>query len=352
MNTNLFLFSSHSIVRLFQDKWSAPQSDVVSVCSLTPSVISSPKGDQAFSPTGTPLNSPAQTPPDTPSNDKTAQNTKLSESPGFVAGFFASLRSALYGEQQKEAQAQILKRRKKRKPVIKRLGILEKVEEVGVERFMSASPAPSSLDDDQRSENFWASLSNERTKHYKPDLLSDELEEIEPGTLTVSRGALAAPKLSEKSPSRSTTTGKPKKTSKKDSSPVAGQLKPPVAGQLKPPVASFSMFAPPDPVYNDSVKYPSVVGTNYHSGGLPSSVVGGRGPGRVISPCEKRPNLPGVALGVPGQPGTGALRSDLGFVPVTSASVNRYYRAQSEPEQTSFIGSIAQMFFGRKGGLF
>ncbi len=270
----------------------------------------------------------------------------MSESPGFVAGFFASLRSALYGEQQKEAQAQILKRRKKRKPAIKRLGILEKVEEVGVERFMSASPAPSSLDDDQRSENFWASLSNEKTKHYKPDLLSDELEEIEPGTLTVSRGAVAAPKLSEKSPSRSTTTSKTKKTSKKESSPIAGQLKAPVAGQLKPPVPAFTAFPPPDPVYNESLKYPS-------TGGLPgSSVVGGRGPGRVISPCEKRPNLPGVALGVPGQPGTGALRSDLGFVPVTSASVNRYYRAQSEPEQTSFIGSIAQMFFGRKGGLF
>jgi len=342
-------------VYVLQDKWSAPQSDVVSVCSLTPSVISSPKGDRAFSPTGTPLNSPAQTPPETPSNEKTAQNTKLSEAPGFVAGFFASLRSALYGEQQKEAQAQILKRRKKRKPVMKRLGILEKVEEVGVERFLSASPAPSSLDDDQRSENFWASLSNEKAKHYKPDLLSDELEEIEPGTLTLSRGALAAPKLSEKSPSRSTTTttSKPKKTSKKESSPVAGQLKPPVVGQLKPPVAGFSTFSPQSPGYNESGKYPPGMGTDYHSaGGLPGSVVGGRGPGRVISPCEKRPNLPGVALGVPGQPGTGALRSDLGFVPVTSASVNRYYRAQSEPEQTSFIGSIAQMFFGRKGGLF
>jgi len=55
--------------------WSANYSDVASVCSLTPSVISSPKGDKAFSPTGTPLNSPVQTPPGTPPNETTASNS-------------------------------------------------------------------------------------------------------------------------------------------------------------------------------------------------------------------------------------------------------------------------------------
>lgn len=225
-------------------------------------------------------------------------------------------------------------KRKKRKPVMKRLGILEKVEEVGIERFMSSSPAPSSIDE-ERSDNFWANLAKEQASKHKPDLLSDELEEIEPGTLTVSRGATNTKSLGDK---------KPKQTSKKDS---------PVAGQLKPP--SFNVYAGPNLSPSELGKLPLVMDSDYRAGFppvIPGAVVGGRGPGRVISPCEKRPNLPGMGLGIPGQPGTGALRTDLGFVPVTSASVNRYYRAQSEPEETSFIGSIAQMFFGRKGGLF
>jgi hypothetical protein len=318
---NIFAGSTISL-----DKWSAPQSDVVSICSLTPSVISSPKGDRAFSPTGTPLNSPVQTPPGTPPNEKVTVGPAAA--PGFVSGFFSSLRAALYGEQQKEVQAQILRqKRKKRKPVMKRLGILEKVEEVGIERFMSASPAPSSLDE-ERNEKFWASLSSEKSGKYKPDLLSDELEEIEPGTLTVSRsdGTTNNEKLLEK-------TIKPKKPSNKDS---------PVAGQLKAP--TFTVLAPTSLSLNEVGKLPSDYQAGVHPG-VVGSAVGGRGPGRVISPSEKR-------IGVPGQPGTGALRTDLGFVPVTSASANRFYRAQSESDQTSFIGSIAQMFFGRKGGLF
>ena len=305
----------------------------MSVCSLTPSVISSPKGDRAFTPTGTPLNSPVQTPPGTPPNEPAAGKIvpPSAPSPSFVSGFFSSLRSALYGEQQKEAQAQIMKR-KKRKPVMKRLGILEKVEEVGIERFMSASPAPSSIDE-ERSDNFWANLSKEQASHHKPDLLSDELEEIEPGTLTVSRGAANNKSLSDNT----------KKTPKKG----------PVAGQLKPP--SLNAYAGPNLSPSKLSKLPLSMASDYRTGfptEIPGATVGGRGPGRVISPSEKRPNLPGMGYGVPGQPGTGALRTDLGFVPTTSASVNRYYRAQSEPDETSFIGSIAQMFFGRKGGLF
>jgi hypothetical protein len=61
---------------LSMDKsWSANHSDVASICSLTPSVISSPKGDKAFSPTGTPLNSPMQTPPNTPPNEPTSSSS-------------------------------------------------------------------------------------------------------------------------------------------------------------------------------------------------------------------------------------------------------------------------------------
>ena len=319
------------------DKWSSGQHS--DVCSLTPSVISSPKGEHAFSPTGTPLNSPEQTPPGTPPNEAVTTTSASSSAPstsGFVFGFFSSLRAALYGEQQKEAQAQILRqKRKKRKPVIKRLGILEKVEEVGVERFMSASPAPSSIDE-EKNDKFWKSLSSMKESKYKPDLISDELEEIEPGTLTMSRdgggGVGAKP------------TAKSKKSSKK-SGPVAGQLKPP----------TYKPSAPPPNLNPDLGTLPLVTGTDYRVGfppGITGNVVGGRGPGRVISPCEKRPNLPGVAFGVPGHPGTGALRTDLGFVPVTSVTANPTNRAESETDQTSFIGSIAQMFFGRKGGLY
>ena len=57
-------------------------------------------------------------------------------------------------------------------------------------------------------------------------------------------------------------------------------------------------------------------------GGL---TLGGRGPGRIISPGEKRPHLRAGTLGVPGHPGTGALtgsmvRPDLGYVPYRSAN--------------------------------
>merc|ERR1712150_414046 len=93
----------------------------------------------------------------------------------------------------------------------------------------------------------------------------------------------------------------------------------------------------------------------------------GRGPGRVVSPGDKRPTLPG-GFGVPGKTGTGALkRSDLGTVPLdmaagtmsTSISGSGYnpeakFRLHSKPDDRSsegFIGTLTTMFFGRKGGL-
>jgi len=110
--------------------------------------------------------------------------------------------------------------------------------------------------------------------------------------------------------------------------------------------------------YSNSNKYGALGGMR---------AIGGRGPGRVISPGEKRPTLRGP-LGVPGHPGTGALtgslvRPDLGYVPTTSTKqmhissvggneTSSDYPFQTGAEEGGFIGSITSMFFGRKGGLF
>lgn len=248
--------------------------------SLTPSIISSPCGSKSFSPTGTPLNSPLHTPPGTPPNEPDSSS-------GIVQGFFASLKSALYGEQQKEAQT--LRRKKKRKKPVKKFGILEKVEEVGVENLMNP--------DSQ------GSLSRESSSERS---FSDELEDIEPGSLTL--------------------------TSKSSST----------VGQLSAP----SFYTRPRLDLNELGHVPDrhqQLGSNLGGG----AIVGGRGPGRVMcSPGEKRPVLIG-ALGVPGTPGTGALkRQDLGSVPMMSKSPNK------DESSSGFIGTITTMFFGRKGGLF
>ena len=87
----------------------------------------------------------------------------------------------------------------------------------------------------------------------------------------------------------------------------------------------------------------------------------------MIAPGEKRPTLQG-ALGVPGQPGTGALtgslvRPDLGYVPsssvrekplVNGAGGDNYnqYPFQNVGDDGGFVGNLTSMFFGRKGGLF
>ena len=102
------------------------------------------------------------------------------------------------------------------------------------------------------------------------------------------------------------------------------------------------------------------------------AVLGGRGPGRVVTgpqPGEKRPPptsyLGPAALGVPGTPGTGALlkqhqygpaptaqRTDLGSVPVTTAGfgVGAGGDGAAPGGGGGFIGSLTNMFFGRKGG--
>ena len=97
--------------------------------------------------------------------------------------------------------------------------------------------------------------------------------------------------------------------------------------------------------------------------------IGGRGPGRVISPGGKRPVLSGKSLGIPGHPGTADLarslvRPDLGYVPNSSdakqqsdfgferglKNCQQQYPFGDGSEEGGFIGSVQSMFFGRKGG--
>ena len=262
------------------------------------SVISSPCGSKTFSPTGTPLNSPIHTPPETPRNETVDQKPES----GIVHGFFASLKAALYGEQRKEAQAHIRRNHhhKKRQQQQKKLGILEKVEEVGVENLLSASPHPSFLSSSSRESSM-----SRTSSHW--DIDRDELEDIRPGSLTTSNN----PRNNE----------------------GLGQL-------TAPPFAGRPSLSP-----GDFGSVPS--GASGSDSGLVGGgpIIGGRGPGRVISsPGEKRPYV--GALGVPSTPGTGALknptgiRPDLGSVPTTKSA-----------ENAGFIGSITNMFFNRKGGL-
>ena len=91
--------------------------------------------------------------------------------------FFFSLRTALYGEQQKEVMT-LKKKARKSKKGQKKLGILEKVQEVGPERFLSPAPL------EEESE-----FSDCEVQPLNQDW--DELIDIKPGTLTVSRGMRA-----------------------------------------------------------------------------------------------------------------------------------------------------------------
>ena len=258
-------------------------SEIASISSLTPSVMHSPDKDKSFSPTGTPLNSPIH------SRSASPERERDTSEPGMVLGFFASLRAALYGEQQKEVKT-LRRKHKKGKGATKKLGILEKVQEVGPERFLS----PGRLTEEECSEADDASESGSGSGKAKVKYFydCDELIDIQPGSLTLNT-----------------------KGSK-------FMVAPDLYGELRPP----------DPN---------------------SSEMSGRGPGRIVSPGDKRPTLPG-GFGVPGKTGTGALlRQDLGTIPVTSSGSNKEeMRLHSRPsEDVGFIGTLTTMFFGRKGGL-
>ncbi len=289
-------------------------------CSLTPSVISTPACERSFSPTGTPLNSPTQTPPGTPPPEKKDHQPEES---GIVVGFFSALKAALYGEQQKEAQS-TLRRQHHRKSIskrggLKKFGILERVEEVGVENLLSASPLPDS------GSSRGSSIS--RVNSY------DELEAILPGSLTVNTGR----DVSVRPKHQSLTIHQ-----EDERSATVGQLQPP----------TFSMFGRPslDPRALGSL--PPTVGSLGGIGGS-GAVMGGRGPGRMmgmVGPGERKPAMPAGALGVPATPGTGAIsrgvRTDLGSVPIVAVTTE-----EEKQQPAGFIGSIANVFFGRKGGL-
>ena len=320
------------------------------VNSLTPSIISTPTGVRSFTPTGTPLNSPMHTPPGTPPEMINDQNAGA----GLVQSFFSSVKAALYGEQQKEAKTQRIKRKKSMRKT-KTFGILQKVEEVGVENLIGASPVPSSSSRESsvsRTSSSDDSSPAPDSKYRMPHTLSDfdlrfmhnaygstahgldqsvdELEDISPGSLTM-------PSLKEYS----------------QQDPTVGQLSAPTFSMYGRPSLSPGDFGRvPSPGFDSLEPTGGAVSGRYLGA---SAVVGGRGPGRVISsPGEKRPAQLLGAMGVPGQPGTGALmtRPDLGSVPVTSGAGGFGPRSpMDEQQQAGFIGNIASMFFGRKGGL-
>merc|ERR1719481_312194 len=159
----------------------------------------------------------------------------------------------------------------------------------------------------------------------------DELEEIRPGLLTLTQS-----------------TGEPR-----DPEEYTKQW----IGQLSVP--SFSATGRPSLQKKEFGKIPQAD----HSLVPPSALCsfGGRGPGRIVSPGELRPNqAPG--LGVPGHPGTGAVgqalgakRKDLGTIP-GGHDTDGLFMDSLDPasagltKSESFIGSITNMFFSRKGG--
>ena len=336
-----------------------------SVVSLTPSAITSPTGSKSFSPTGTPLNSPLCSPPPTPPNERShtgilekqispdEPGNALLSSEGLVYGFFSSLKSALYGEQQKEAKTLIRKKRKKDKQKqFKRLGILEKVEEVGVENLLSNNiSSNNSLSSAPSSYYLSGSKTHKNLNFYANDEQDcddsswcEELEDIAPGSLTVdNRGLGRAPT---------------------DSDRTVGQLAAPsFSSSCRPSLNPNELGHIPSTRVDNNYPYSS----GYHTLG-DGMTIGGRGPGRIISPGEKRPTVRGGTLGIPGHPGTDALtragvRPDLGYVPSGSAIYNdkqitstcdnyTQYQFKSSDDSGGFIGNIASMFFGRKGGLF
>jgi len=373
------------------------------VQKLTPSVLSSPKGLESFSPPGTPLNSPSRS--RDPSVDRSGRHRERGasakasaaaaaaatlpqrpqdqrpEDQGLVYSFFSSLKSALYGEQEREAKTIIKHRtkqltRKGSKKFPKKFGILAKVEEVGVENLMSGgSGRASGYDSDSSTDQSLASssyyMSGSKTYHdlksnnrrsggddFYDFSSSNEFEDIVPGSLTVM-------------------------STDERGDAVRGQMNSTI-GQLTAPF--FSMFGRPSLNRSDlgSVPVVSSAGVQDGVGGGPPGMMmmGGRGPGKVMSgPGEKRPMVY-TQFGVPGVPGTGdlerSIRPDLGQVPMSSNVSGGHHMPYHHPDLTTnpyggatgdspygatagsggdqssqpgFVGSIGSLFFGRKGGL-
>jgi len=165
----------------------------------------------------------------------------------------------------------------------------------------------------------------------------DELEDIEPGSLTVSR--------IEGDWNR------------------AGTFTKAWVGQLTVP--SLTSAGRPSLTSHQLGSVPSQATESVSKIGVPGalSCMGGRGPGRIAPPGQIRPHhLSG--LGIPGHAGTGAVgqavgdrRRDLGTIPGGHFSSDPGYQRgqylstedQNMPRSNSFMGSISSMF-GRKGG--
>jgi len=304
------------------------QLDLTSISSLTPSVLTSPNASRNMSPTGTPVHTPEESLPGSP--DETS-------STGVVYSFFSSLKSAIYGQQRKEHRSTKMKRKMEEKR--HNLRIMEAVEEVGIESMFSEKEGtPMSLppldivksprsSEKPKSKGVQSGLSDFDARYLGALDDFDELEDIQPGFLTI------------------TESTEPPRNPEEYTKLWIGQLT----------VPSLSATGRPSLQTKELGKLPATD----HNPNPPSQLynMGGRGPGRIVSPGEVRPNQIS-GLGVPGQPGTGALgkaigseRHDLGTIPGAQEDRAEYYQEnRGIPQSSSFIGSFTNMFFGRKGG--
>lgn len=210
----------------------------------------------------------------------------------------------------------------------KSLGIMETVEEIGVENLLrekvgSGTKQPVLPDFDAR---YLCALDD-----------FDELEDIKPGLLTLTQSI------------------EPERDPHEYTKQWIGQL---------------SLPSYPS--------HPSLQQRNF--GGIPTresqlqneakshNDLGGRGPGRMESQGDDKPENKVSGMGVPGRPGTGAVgqalgsrRIDLGTIPGKESlsafeDENQLFSREGDrtrpgmPHSKSFIGSFTSMFFGRKGG--
>ena len=298
------------------------------ISSLTPSVLTSPSCSRRLTPTDTPCHTPEESLPGSPEGDGQA---------GIVYTFFNSLKNALYGEQRREHRQG--KQRLRMEDKRHKLRIMEAVEEVGLENILSdREETPFSMPDLSTSYPIPAKRQKQleglaSAKKKVPQIsmgLSDfdirylgalddfdELQDITPGLLTLTGEAPRDPQAYTEQ----------------------------WIGQLSVP----SLSAIGRPSFQELGKVP----THEEASGAAqaSPRLGGRGPGRVLSPGEIRSG----GLGVPGRPGTGALgakRLDLGTIPGASPVEEGGLGPGSRGmvQSSSFVGSITNIFFGRKGG--
>ena len=307
-------------------------SSVGSISSLTPSVLNSPLGSRRMSPTFTPPHTPEESLPGSP--DKEAGDE------GYVASFFSSLKAAIYGQQRKQHRTAKFQRKMEEKR--NKLGILEALEETGCDQELEGKgekettpmslPPLSTVGKTQSARS--SSAGPEKWSDFDVRYLGvlddfDELEEIQPGLLTLT-GSMECPR----DPSEYTKQW-------------IGQLSvPSLSATGRPSLQRGELGRIPD-----STLDPACLGSS-------SLLVSGRGPGRPAGQA---------ALGVPGRPGAGALaqalgsqRADLGTVPggggggggPADLSQNNKTTSSNLHQSASFVGSFTSMFFGRKGGYY